>query len=312
MGNNETYAKVTERIIGALESGDTRAWTKPWTASTGRPRSVSSGKTYQGINVLVLAFAAIDAGYASPYWATYKQWGECGAQVRRGEKSATVLLFRELNVEREQDGEVTTDRVPLARAFHLFNAAQVDNVPEKYLTRPASDKTLAGPQEVVDAYLSHGGPKLQYVPGDRAVYHPATDTITLPERGQFRTPEGYYNVAYHECAHSTGAKSRLDRPGITTFDHKDRKWGDATYAREELVAQTGSAMLCAETGVEADPDNDAAYVQSWLKVIKDEPKILVQAASQATRAADLVLEPSRELQKSAEAETVDFEPELVA
>ena len=293
----ETYRRVTERIVQALERGDARAWVKPWSARTGRPRSISSGKAYQGINSLVLGFAAIDKGYATPYWATYRQYAEIGAHVRKGEKGTPVLFYKELQVA-DRDNPEETARIPLARIFTVFSAAQVDNLPERYQAKPADERVIAGPQQVLDAYLDNGGPSLRHVPGDKARYFPAADTIELPERGQFSSPEAYYSVAFHEAGHSSGAAHRLDREGIAQFDHH----GSDRYAREELVAQLTSAMLCAETGIGSDElqQNDVAYLASWARTIKAEPKILVQAASQAGKATDHVLEPSLELQKSAE------------
>jgi antirestriction protein ArdC len=306
--NNEVYERVTARIIEAMERGEAAPWQKPWKGGCGRPVSMSSGKHYQGINWLVLVGTAMDAGYVSKWWGTYRQVLELGGQVRKGERGTQVLLFKDRQITEVVDGEPVTKRIPLARAFTVFNAAQADNLPAKFYPAPGEEpEKLAEPEEVIGAYIADG-PKLRYVQGDRAYYQRATDTITLPERHQFKSAEAFYSTAFHECGHSSGHESRLNREGIAEFDH----FGSGKYAREELVAQITSAMLSAETGIdnEALQPNDVAYLTSWAQVLKDDPRTLVTACSQAQKAADCVLEPYRELQKTAEAEMVDVELEL--
>jgi len=143
---------------------------------------------------------------------------------------------------------------------------------------------------VLDAYLAGGGPRLRHVAGARAYYTAASDVITLPPPAQFTTPAGYYATAFHECGHSTGHPSRLARPGITTFSH----FGSGRYAREELVAEMTSAMLAAETGLGTDSllGNSAAYIASWLRAVRDDPRLVVVAAARAQRACDLILASS--------------------
>jgi antirestriction protein ArdC len=136
------------------------------------------------------------------------------------------------------------------------------------------------------------------VAGDRAYYTYATDVITLPAREQFKTSEGYYATAFHEATHSTAHKDRLAREAATNFSH-DRKWGDPVYAREELVAEMGSAMLQAETGMQTDHEfgQSAAYVQSWLNALEKDPQLITQAAAAAQRAVDRITEPQRQAER---------------
>jgi antirestriction protein ArdC len=294
------YDQITNRIIRALEAG-TVPWQKPWGASGGWPRSMTTGKRYQGVNVLMLGMTSEERAYGSQWWGTYRQIEELGGHVLRGQSGKndagpTTVLFADTR-EREDDeadpqtGEPARRRYTVARAFRVFNAAQCEGLPERFYPQPGTDELLAEPQAVLDGYLAHGGPRLDHVPTDRAYYRPGEDRIVLPLRTQFKSPGHYYETSFHEAVHSTGHPSRLNRPGIAEFDH----FGSGKYAREELVAQIGSAMLLAETGIDDDAhiDNSAAYVQSWLRALKDDRSLVVSAASQAYKAVELITEPLR-------------------
>jgi len=317
VGNREVYQKITDRMIAALEKG-TVPWHKPWTAAGGgRPKSMSTRGPYRGVNVLLLATEAMDKSYRSPWWGTYNQIaqlsgmqrreGRRGGQywaspdggprgVRKGEHGCQIVLWKKVpQTETDPDtGEKAAREILLARLFTVFNAEQADGLPEAFLAGTGQPvEEIREPQQVLDNYLRHGGPKFQHVPGDRACYSAVTDTITLPERGQFRSAEGYYATAFHEAGHSTGHASRLARESLISFSH-DRQWGDELYAKEELVAQMTSAMLQAETGIEGQFSQSAAYVADWLTALKKDPNLVPQAAAQAQRACDLITEPQRQ------------------
>ena len=322
MSNQEVYEEITARMIRALEGG-TVPWRKPWSPATGgRPRSMSTRQPYKGINTLLLAVESMDKGYTSPWWGTYNQIAERAGMVKRtntrtgheywaspdgtprgvrkGEKSTRVVLWK-AGTKNEVDpdtGEKTKRPVLLAKMFSVFNAEQADQLPDRYYPdREGSEPVdeIRDAQQVLDGYVNQpGGPALRHVPGDRAYYRWGTDEITLPERSQFKTSEGYYATAFHEAGHSTGHKSRLDREA-SDFSH-DRKWGDPIYAREELVAEMTAAMLQAETGMETDEqfDQSAAYVTNWLGALEKDPKLVPQAAAAAQRAVDRITEPQRQ------------------
>ena len=324
MSNQEVYEEITARMIRALESG-TVPWRKPWSAATGgRPRSMSTREPYRGINTFLLAVEAMDKGYTSSWWGTYNQIAEragmerrtnarTGHQywaspdgtprgVRKGEKGTHVVLWKQgtKNEIDPQTGEKVQRKVLLARLYSVFNAEQAEGIPERYYPGKTGEPVdeIRDAQEVLDGYLATAGPQLRHMPGDRANFNWSTDVITLPERSQFKTPEGYYATAFHEAAHSTGHKSRLAREAGTNFSH-GRKWGDPIYAREELVAEMGSAMLQAETGMETDEqfDQSAAYVADWLGALEKDPRLVPQAAAAAQRAVDLITEPQRQAER---------------
>lgn len=301
------YDKITKRIIQALEAG-TVPWQRPWGAANGWPRSMATGKRYQGANVLMLGMTSEERGYGSPWWGTFRQIAALGGHVMKGQNEqngtgGTTVFFAERR-EREGDeidaetGEQTRVGYVVAKAFRVFNASQCEGLPERFYPQPGTNEELAAPQAVLDRYLSRAGPQLDHVPTNRAYYTPQNDRIVLPLRTQFRSPAHYYGTAFHEAVHSTGHLSRLNRLGITEFDH----FGSNQYAMEELTAEMGAAMLLAETGLE-DPtlyDNSAAYVQSWLRALLDDRNLVISAASQAYKAVALVTDSGQNDQDDTE------------
>jgi antirestriction protein ArdC len=284
---------VTQRMIAALQRG-TIPWRKPWHAATGQPRSMSTGLPYRGVNLFLLSLTAGEEGYASPYWATYRQVSTLGGQVRRGERSTLVVFWKKAETEHRdpQTSEVTVRAVPVLRYYRVFNAAQADGLPDRFYPAPGEHQPIAEPQAVLDGYLARG-PRLMHMAGDRADYHPATDTIRLPLLAQFRTSGAYYAAAFHEAGHSTGHPHRLNRPGIATFDH----FGSGKYAREELIAEMTSSILCTHTGIDT-PDtfaNSASYIANWLTGLGSDHKLVITAAAHAQRACDLINQSEREL-----------------
>jgi antirestriction protein ArdC len=292
---------ITERIIAALERG-TVPWRKPWQAAAGRPRSMGTGQPYRGVNVFLLGLTAAEEGYASPFWGTYRQISDLGGQIRKGEHSTLVVFWKQAQAEHRdpQTGEVTLKQLPILRYYRVFNATQAGHLPERFHPAPGEHSEIAEPQAVLDGYLARG-PELVHVAGDRADYHPATDTIRLPLRAQFRTGEAYYATAFHEAGHSTGHPSRLNRPGIAAFDH----FGSDKYAREELIAQMSSSLLCAQSGIENPEtfENSASYVAGWLSALNHDTRLVVTAAAQAQRACGLINQAERESAKDSEPPT---------
>jgi antirestriction protein ArdC len=249
--------------------------------------------------VFLLGLTAAEEGYASPYRGTYRQISELGGQVRRGERSTLVTFWKRAE-HAEADphtGEPATRQLPVLRYYRVFNAAQADRLPGRFYPEPGQDHEITAPQEVLDRYLTEG-PKLLHVPGDRADYHPASDTIRLPLRSQFRSAENYYATAFHETGHSTGHPDRLNRPGVAAFDH----FGSGQYAREELTAQMTSSVLCVKTGIENPEifDNSASYIAGWLSALNDDKRLVITAAAQAQHATDLITDPERQPAKDNE------------
>ena len=282
----DVYRSVTDKIILAIETG-VDPCVMPWHALGGqitRPTNAATGAAYRGINVVALWAEATLAGRRSGQWASYRQWQHLGAQVRKGEHGTIIVFFKE--VEREDFGEPNgeVDRPKLiARASRVFNAEQVDGW-EGAETKPSeSVETIAevlGLVLATNADIRHGA--------EMACYRRVGDYIEMPDPGRFcGTPtssptESYYAVLLHELTHWTGAAHRLDR-------QFGERFGDAAYAMEELVAELGASFLCADLRITNEPRPDhAAYIQSWLEVLKNDRKAIFIAAGKASLAADFL------------------------
>lgn len=276
----DVYTRVTNQIIQAIEAGADK-WEMPWHSPDAAllcPVNASTGSAYRGVNILSLWVAAHMAGYQENTWATYKQWSDMGRQVLKGEKATVGVFWKPLDAQNAESSEgesAQPGRHWVARAFALFNAEQVEGyVPPERPERPEHQRISEA-----DAFFSALGADIRHG-GAKAFYRPSTDHIQMPPFDVFRDPIAYYSTLAHEATHWTGAKSRLDRDLSGRF-------GNESYAAEELVAELGAAFLAADLGlsVDARPEN-AAYVQSWLKVLKSDNRAIFTAAAKAQQAMD--------------------------
>jgi antirestriction protein ArdC len=279
----DIYTRVTNRIIEAMEAG-AKGGRMPWHVTDAEhfsPINAVSRKPYRGVNVITLWATAAEHGYPTGIWATYKQWGELGAQVRRGEKSSLVVFWSVTEGDESADGEADGkgERRFFARGYSVFNAAQVDGyTPPEMPKLPAAERVEIAERffQALRADLRHGG--------NRAFYSKGTDHIQLPPFEAFRDGVAYYAVLAHEATHWTGAKDRLDRDLSGRF-------GSDSYAAEELVAELGAAFLSAGLGLTVEPRADhAGYIASWLKVLKADNRAIFTAASKAQAAVDWMYE----------------------
>jgi antirestriction protein ArdC len=284
------YQEVTDRIIAALEAG-TPPWRRPWdpdrAGGPAMPRNAATGQRYRGINVLTLGMSALAFSSGDPRWATYKQAEERGWQVRRGERGTIGFFFKRLELRDDNsDGsspegdEESVRRIPLLRAFTLFHASQIDGIPD-YVPPTIAEAPWRAP-EAAEIILANSGAVVR-IGGERAFYSPATDHIQMPPHSAFATARGFCGTLIHELGHWTGAETRLNR------DLRNRL-GSHDYAREELRAEIGQMMVCAELGIaDYDFSNNAAYVASWLEKLRSDRKEIFRAAADAQRIADYLL-----------------------
>ena len=281
----DVYSRITDKIIADLEQG-VRPWLKPWNAEHAAGKITRplrhNGIPYKGINVIMLWAAATAKGYACPIWLTFKQALELGGNVRKGETGELVVYANSITkTETDDKGEETEREIPFLKGYTVFNVEQCDGLPAHFYAK-AEAPALPPAQriEAADRFFAATGIDIRHG-GNRAFYAEGPDYVQMPPFETFRDAESYAATLAHEAIHATKHDRRLAR------DLGRVKLGDEGYAREELVAELGSAFLCADLGITPEVrDDHAAYVASWLAVLKNEKRFIVQAASHAQRAAD--------------------------
>ena len=276
----DVYTRITAEIIAAIEQG-TGEWRAPWFhngTSVARPTNVASANRYRGINTVALWVAAMAGGYSDGLWGTYRQWQAAGAQVRKGERSTTVVLWKQIASPEpadDDDGDDGDHRRMFARAFSVFNVAQVDG----YKLPPTDVLPESERLAHAEAFIANLGIKTVFG-GSEAYYLSSSDTVFMPDFTSFRDAASFYGAWLHENGHASGAKHRLDRdlPG---------RFGSAAYAAEECCVEILSGLVLADLGIAHHPRPDhAAYIASWIEVLKDDPRAIFTAASKAQQAAD--------------------------
>lgn len=296
----DVYQKITDQIVAALERG-VRPWHQPWNVEHSAGRITrplrGNGIPYHGINVVMLWSAAIAKGYAAPIWMTYRQALELNAHVRKGEEG-NLVVYADKIIRTETDaetGEEAERAIPFMKGYTVFNVEQIEGLPEHYYGKPPARTESVQRIERAETFFAATGATVVHG-GSRACYVISTDSIHMPCIDFFRDAESYYATLAHECCHMTRHPSRLNR------DFGRKRFGDEGYAMEELVAELGSAFLCADLELTPEVrDDHAAYIQSWIKVLKHDKRAIFTASSHAQRAADF-LNGSQKRQKAAEAE----------
>lgn len=285
----DAMATVTNQVIAAMEQHGTD-WVKPWTANgngiaSGLPRNVASGKAYRGINVWLLS----GAGFGSNIWGTFKQWKDKGATVIKGQKASRVYLWKPLEIKddaaTEAKGELVKKTIWMIKEYCVFNAEQVDGFEAPQaptIAEPMDAETIQ--HDAFEAYIA--ATNATRIEGDSAYFHPSRDLVCMPPKATFKgsdtssASETYYSTLAHEFIHWTGHKSRLDRIEPAAF-------GSEKYAYEELVAELGAVFLTIQFGINTAPRPDhAKYLNSWIKALKNDKRMIFSAASKAQAAVD--------------------------
>lgn len=287
----DVHREITDHIIAAIEKG-VGDFKMPWhrEASHAIPTNAFTGNQYNGVNVIALWVAAEIANFSFGLWATYKQWKLLGAQVRKDEKGSAIVFYKQTMRELldGETGETETKSFLFARASFVFNANQVDGwcAPKPTVSEPAEIL------ENAEAFVAATGADIRHG-GDRAYHKRSTDHIQMPDRDRFTgtetssATECYYATLFHELVHWTARKGRLNRKFPGGFAKE-------TIAMEELVAELGAAFLCSEFAITNMPRPDqAAYVESWLKVLKNDKRAIFTAAGKASEAKQFLMSLQR-------------------
>lgn len=305
----DVYEIITDRICAMLEQGCV-PWRKPWHSAGGNallPANWISRKVYRGINLFLLACSP----YECPFWLTYRQASEVGGNVRKGEKGFPVVYWNWF--PKRVDGKPIIgpdgkpEMVPFLRYYTVFNCEQCEGIDWR-AAMPAKDESKGNEWQpfVACEAIVNGMPERPDIRhgGAQAYYSPAFDYVQMPKREDFADAAGYYATLFHELTHATGHAKRLARKG-----EKGEEWsafGSQPYAREELVAEMGSAFLCA-FGEISNPEtlqNSAAYCANWLQKLRNDPRLIVTAAAQAQKAADYIRHVEHETEESETAHAV--------
>ena len=300
MSKFNIYEKINDQVLEGLEKQGMR-WFMPWKSGREQqPMNYVTGKYYRGFNPWMLNMVMRETNWEYNQWMTYKQAESKGGQVITGSKASSVYFFKvsyKDNKTKKYHNEPTEDseQVWALRYYNVFNIAQVEGLePIKLEAEPKGDNDrIQEAQDVCDSYLERESITLKeeayknmFEGGGSAYYHPKEDYIGMPLLESFQDSDSYYKTLFHEMAHSTGHESRLNRKGITEV----LKWGDETYAKEELVAEISAMYLTGLIGLEPHDSvmNSQVYIKNWCKKLKDKPRECVYAMSQATKVVEFI------------------------
>ncbi len=275
---SKVYDIITSQIIAQLEKGII-PWKKSWSTG-GLPKNGISGKDYNAINPFLL----LVKGYNNPNWFTFKQIQEAGGNVRKGEKATMVIFWKKFTPTQTcNDDEEVTEHLVL-RYYNVFNCEQTEGLnSDKYALKTHTNNPIKAADKIVTGYKIHGGPKIEYHE-QRAYYRPSQDIINMPKFNTFVDAISFYQTLFHEMIHSTGHESRLNRLS------KDAHFGSQDYSKEELIAEMGASFLSGHAGIfnNEQLEQAGAYIQGWLKALKNDKMMVIKAAAQAQKAADYI------------------------
>lgn len=282
----EIVLKINDAILREMEKGKI-PWEKPW-SPLGSPFNPLSGTRYKGCNHFYLSLLAFDR----PFFMTFVQARDAGGNIKKGAKSHPILYWSQFKKQVETPEGTADQMIPCLKYYNVFNIDEVEGIdwtgklPER---REIPFNPIEKADQVVKAMPLPPG--LRHA-GDSAHYTPALDQVTMPSPKSFKSEENYYGVLFHELSHSTGHKSRLNRPEI-----KDpASFGSETYAKEELVAELSSAYVMQSLGLSSEGlvKNSAAYLQGWMKAIKKDSMLFIKASFKADKSAKWILNQREE------------------
>lgn len=272
------YKMVTNRIIEQLEKGMI-PWQKPWSGSNKGAYNRISNKPYSLLNQMTLQHTG--------EYATFKQWTDLGGHIRKGEKAEQIVFWKIQPIEKEnEDGEKVIRQIPILKYFNVFHISQVDGVEPKSINLNEL-QPIEEAERIKTEYMKREHIKILEKVTDKAFYSPSLDYIQIPCKEQYQNIEEFYSTLFHEMTHSTGHKVRLDREDVKDCVY----FGSENYSKEELCAELGSAFLINKLGIESSKsfNNSTAYIQSWLRVLKNDTHFIVSASSRAEKAVNYIL-----------------------
>lgn len=304
------YERVTNQIIELLEASKTPEFQKAWidTSDSGPARNPVSHTTYSGVNQILLSMIKMARGANFNRWLTFKQVKSMSGKVRKGAKGAEIVYVNfqyfdekgrkvphsKVKGMNEKDlAAAGIDKVPFLRGYYVFNLEDVEGMPEEMYHKPKRQPLQDWEKDDrAETLINATGADIRYKEGNRAFYRPSEDYIQLPIREQFKGKEPFYETAFHELAHWTGAPHRLNRP-------KGKGFGSPEYAKEELTAELATAFICANLGFDSSIPNNAAYIDNWLQVLRNDQKFIFKVTGDAQRAANYIFEAQNTVKAAA-------------
>lgn len=290
----DLYTEITNEIIAQLEQGII-PWQKPWTGAADGAISYNTGKPYSLINQMLLQKPG--------EYITFNQCKAAGGHVKKGAKARFVVfwkIYQKQDIDENgspefnDDGSPKTHNFPVLKYFQVFHLDDCEGIEPKWNNKAAEiADTDAEAARVFFEYMQREGIKFdQGTLSDKAYYSPSLDLIHLPLMSQFSKTAEYYSTAFHEATHSTGHPSRLNR---FSGSAAAAAFGSEEYSKEELVAEIGAAAILSRLQLRTDSSfrNSAAYIQSWLRVLKNDKKMIVSAAARAEKAVALIMNEAK-------------------
>lgn len=293
---SDIETEITQGFVTAIKEGGTVPWRKGWTCNGILPSNFQSKRPYRGLNSVWLGLIQQAKGYRTPYWTTYNaalkscgfpggdraaasEWRDAnpGKGVRAGEKSSMAILWKFLPVE-DKKNPGTIKKVPMLKTFPIFNLDQVDGLEAEVPERPEVDPSGIA-EWIRDQYAEP--PAFQQIECPQAYYSPSSDLVVVPATWQFTSQQAEAETIAHEYVHSTGHPSRLGRIDLKWQERQD-------YAKEELVAEIGAAMLMQQYGIEPNVPMMADYCYGWLQALQNDHSLIISAAQQAQKACDRI------------------------
>jgi antirestriction protein ArdC len=276
------HAEITAKILAQLKTG-VAPWRQPWSEyktahGSVMPRNAVTGRAYSGANVLLL-WSMSQVNNWGPRWLTFKQAKEAGGTVRKGEHGQMIIFVSRILVRDKKD-PAAHKTIGFLKAYTVFNVAQCDGLPERVMglvEAPVAPVNRNERDPIVEAFVAATGVRV-VEEGSRAMYQPALDRVVMPALQAFKSAHAFYAVEFHELGHATGHKDRLDR-------NLNNKFGDRSYAAEELIAELTSAFVCAEFGIDMGPA-PASYIETWVSLLEERETAIVTAAAGASKAVE--------------------------
>jgi hypothetical protein len=319
--SDRAIEKFSEMMISRLEEAKTNNWQKGWIGGEGNfgmPQNLN-GRNYSGTNSLFLFMDTAINHYAAPVYMTFLQKEKEGLRLKKGSEAMPVIYW-DMSIKDGNGKKVSVadyknmskaekeacEIRPFLRSFRVYN---IDQTNMQEVNKEKYDQIIAHFQspKIADTEGMYQNKaldrmferqewlcRIQYdKPSDDAYFSPSRDMIVLPQKGQFKkgTSESeiykdgmeFYSTALHEMAHSTGTEERLNR---NIHNH----FGDPKYAKEELVAELSSAMVGNTMGFDRRiQDNNAAYIDSWLQTLREEPRFIVSVMADVNKTSNMIL-----------------------